>query len=124
MSQYSNINEGTYLVQSGYRNNIAIIDCPYISHRIEVYNSQGLKILHGASVYWTEVRRQYLPKKKGNREVISAVVVGIKHCHYLCDAKKILCTLKIFKEEGNWKIQGIPVNKRLPIFDVIDSPEI
>jgi hypothetical protein len=98
MSEYSNINEGIYLVQSGFRNNTAIIECPYISHKIEVYNSLGLKILHGASVYWTEVRRQYLSKKKGNREVINAVVVGIKHCHYLCDAKNILCTLRINRE--------------------------
>lgn len=122
MTDYQNLNEGVYLVQSGYRNNTAIIECPYISHKIEVYNSQDLKILHGASVYWTEVRRQYLPKKKGNREVINAVVVGIKHCHYLCDGKKFLCTLRIYQEGNAWKIQGVPVNKKLPNFDVVNSP--
>ena len=53
MNQYSNLNEGVYLVQAGFRNNTAIIDCPYIAHKIEVYNSLGLKILHGASVFWT-----------------------------------------------------------------------
>lgn len=82
-------------MQSGHRNDIAIIDCPYIAHKIEVYDAHGLKILHGAQVFWTEVRRHYLSKRKGNREVISAVVVGIKHCDYLCAGKKVLCTLRI-----------------------------
>ena len=97
MNQYHNLNEGVYLVQSGHRNDTAIIECPYVAQRIEVYDAHGLKILHGAQVYWTEVRRQYLPKRKGNREVINAVVVGIKHCEYLCEGKKVLCTLNIEK---------------------------
>ena len=67
MHQYSDINEGIYLVQSGYRNHTAIIECPYISYKIEVYGAQDLKILHGAQVFWTEVRRQYPSKRKGNR---------------------------------------------------------
>lgn len=29
-----NIHEGTYRVQSGHRNDIAIIDCPYIAHKV------------------------------------------------------------------------------------------
>lgn len=124
MNPYHNLNEGVYLVQSGYKNDTAIIECPYVAQRIEVYDAHGLKIIHGAQVYWTEVRRQYLPKRKGNREVINAVVVGIKHCEYLCDGKEVLCTLKIDREGQNYKIQGIPVNKRLPTFDVVNSPEI
>lgn len=52
------------------------------------------------------------------------MVVGIKHCEYLCDGKEVLCTLKIDKEGPVYKIQGIPVNKRLPTFDVVNSPEI
>jgi hypothetical protein len=40
MHQYSNLNEGIYLVQSGYRNHTAIIECPYVSHKIEVYGAQ------------------------------------------------------------------------------------
>ena len=66
-----------------------------MSHRIEVYDAHSLNILHGASVFWTEVKRQYPSKRKGNREVIHAVVVAIKHCQYLCEGKNILCTLKI-----------------------------
>ena len=34
MYPYSNINEGIFLVQSGYRNNTAIVECPYIAHKI------------------------------------------------------------------------------------------
>jgi len=71
-------------LQSGHRIDTATIQCPYIPRRIEVIDAHGLKILHGAQVFWTEVRRQYHSKRKGNREVISAVVVGIKHCEYLC----------------------------------------
>lgn len=48
-----NIHSGVYQVQSGHRNDIAIIDCPYVPHKIEVYDAHGLKILHGASVLWT-----------------------------------------------------------------------
>lgn len=95
MHQFANLNEGTYFVQSGYKNHTAVIECPYISHKIEVYQAHDLKILHGASVFWTEVRREYRSKRKGSREVISAVVVGIKHCRYLCEGKAILCTLQI-----------------------------
>lgn len=124
MNEYHSLNEGTYLVQPGFRNDTAIISCPYISHRIEVYDAHSLKILHGASVFWTEVRRQYPSKRKGNREVISAVVVGIKHCEYLCEGKNILCTLKVTKTETGFAYQGIPVNRKLPTFDLVDSPEI
>jgi hypothetical protein len=53
MHQYNNINEGIYLIQPGFRNDTAIIICPYISHRIEVYDAHSLKIIHGASVFWT-----------------------------------------------------------------------
>lgn len=95
MHQYQNLNEGVYLVQSGFRNDTAIISCPYISHRIEVYEAQSLKIFHGAQVFWTEVRRQYPSKRKGNREVVCAVVLAIKHCEYLCEGKQFLCTLKV-----------------------------
>jgi hypothetical protein len=111
-------------VQSGHKNDTAIIECPYVTQRIEVYDAHGLKILHGAQVYWTEVRRQYLPKRKGNREVICAVVVGIKHCEYLCEGKNFLCTLKIEREGSNLRIQGVPVNKKLPPFDVTNSEEV
>lgn len=111
-------------MQSGHKNDTAIIECPYVAQRIEVYDAHGLKILHGAQVYWTEVRRQYLPKRKGNREVINAVVVGIKHCEYLCEGKQILCTLKIEREGSVCNIQAVPVNKKLPPFDLINSPEI
>lgn len=120
MHQYHNLNEGTYFVQCGFKNDTAIIECPYVAQRIEVYDAHGLKILHGAQVYWTEVRRQYLPKRKGNREVISAVVVGIKHCEYLCEGKKILCTLRIKRNEENYSVQGVPVDKKLPSFDVVE----
>lgn len=109
-------------MQSGHRNDTAIIECPYVAQRIEVYDAHGLKILHGAQVYWTEVRRQYLPKRKGNREVINAVVVGIKHCEYLCEGKNVLCTLKVKPEANGYRIQAMPVNKRLPAFDVVNSP--
>lgn len=50
---FANLNEGTYLVQSGFRNDTAIISCPYIPQRIEVYGAHSLKILNGAEVYWT-----------------------------------------------------------------------
>lgn len=53
MNQYLNLNEGVYLVQSGHKNDTAIIECPYVAQRIEVYDAHGLKILHGAQVYWT-----------------------------------------------------------------------
>lgn len=108
-------------MQSGHRNDIAIIECPYVSRKIEVYEAHGLKILHGAQVFWTEVRRQYLPRRKGNREVINAVVVGIKHCTYLCDGKQILCTLLISDTPEGPRIQGLPVNHKLPAFDLVDT---
>lgn len=31
---YTNLNEGTYLIQSGFRKDTAIISCPYIAQRI------------------------------------------------------------------------------------------
>lgn len=64
---FTNLNEGTYLVQSGFRNDTAIISCPYIPQRIEVYGAHSLKILNGAEVYWTEVRRQYCSARKGGK---------------------------------------------------------
>jgi len=48
-----NVEEGTYLVQPGYKKDTAIIRCPYNNMRIEVYENHGLQILHGAQVYWT-----------------------------------------------------------------------
>lgn len=95
MHKCQNLNEGVYLVQSGFRNDTALVDCPYISSRIEVYDAQSLRILDGASVLWSEVRRQYSSKRRGNREIITAVVVGIKHCKYFCNGKNVLCTLEV-----------------------------
>lgn len=34
MYPYSDINEGIYRVQSGYRHHTAIVECPYIPHKI------------------------------------------------------------------------------------------
>jgi hypothetical protein len=64
---YANLNQGTYLIQSGFRKDTAIISCPYIPQKIEVNDTLSLKILNGAEVYWTEIRRHYSPAKKGGR---------------------------------------------------------
>ena len=64
---YTNINQGTYLVQSGFKNDTAIISCPYVAKKIEVYGAHSLKILHGAQVYWTEVRRLHCSSRKGGK---------------------------------------------------------
>ena len=64
---YTNLHEGTYLVQSGFRKDTAIITCPYIPQKIEVNDTHSLKILHGAEVYWKEIRRQYSFHKKGGK---------------------------------------------------------
>ena len=50
---YANLNQGTYLIQSGFRKDTAIISCPYIPQKIEVNDTLSLKILNGAQVYWT-----------------------------------------------------------------------
>ena len=50
--------------------------------------------------------------------------MGIKHCQYLCDRKNILCTLKIEASQEGFQVWGIPVNKKLPYFQVVDSPSI
>ena len=63
---YTNLHESTYLPQSVFRNDTAIITCPYITQKIEVNDTHSFKILHGSEVYWKEIRRQYyFDKKKG-----------------------------------------------------------
>ena len=46
------IHEGIYTIQSGFRNNTALIHCPYIPNRIEVFDAPNMNILDGAQVYW------------------------------------------------------------------------
>ena len=116
-----NIHWGIYRVQSGHRNDIAIIDCPYITHKVEVYDAHGLNILDGASVLWTEVRRHHLPRKKGNREVVCAVVVGIQHCQYITASKSILFTVRAIEDKGKFRVEGVPINSKLPCFKVVGS---
>ena len=86
-----NIGEGVYHVQYGHRKDTALIHCPYLPYRIEVYESCSLNILDGAEVYWTEIR-QFRRKKE---TVIQAAIVGLKNCQYLYQGKQILCTLKV-----------------------------
>ena len=116
-----NIHEGIYRVQSGHRNDIAIIDCPYITHKVEVYDAHGLNILDGACVLWTEVRRHHLPRRKGSREVVCAVVVGIRHCQYITDGKQILLTLRANYSPQGYIIYGVPINSKLPAFKLTPS---
>jgi hypothetical protein len=48
MMSLNNLHEGTYLVQSGFRNDTAVISCPYIPRKIEVNGAHSIKIIHGA----------------------------------------------------------------------------
>ena len=86
-----NIAEGVYQVQYGHKKDTAIIRCPYISLRIEVYDTNGLNILDGAEVYWTQIRQI----RKKRETIIQAVVVGLKDCPYIFGGKQIICSLKI-----------------------------
>ena len=94
-----NVAEGVYQVQRGYRKDTAIIRCPYIDLRIEVYDSCSLNILDGAEVYWTEIR-QFRRKRE---TIIQAAVVGLKDCQYIYGGKEIICSLQKASESDNKK---------------------
>lgn len=95
MFEYYDLHEGIYHVQSGFRNKTAIIECPYLTEKIEVYDAPNLQILDGARVYWRELRKFYVTKKHTQRQelVINGAVVGLKHCQYFHDGINIICTL-------------------------------
>lgn len=123
MYDYAGLHEGVYHVQSGFRNDTALIHCPYISNRIEVVDASSLNILDGAAVYWREVRHFYVFKKNSNRKemIINAVVVGQKHCKYICDGINIICTLAMQQTANGSQIYARPLNKKLPMLEIIDD---
>lgn len=109
-------------MQSGFRSNIGQIECPYIPYKIEVSEAQDLQILDGAQVYWQENRRFYVSKKNSNKQemVISASVVGLKHCKYICEGINIIVTLEVMDFEGTNFIMARPINKKLPMLLLVD----
>lgn len=85
-------------------------------------NASSLKILDGAEVYWTEIRRFNVNRKSSKRQetIVVAGVVGIKHCPYICNGSSIFCS--IFSREnldgGEGKIYARPINPKLPIIQL------
>jgi hypothetical protein len=89
------INEGTFLMQSGFRSSTGLIECPYISYRIEVSDVHNLQILDGTQVFWRELKKFYTKKKNTNTQeiIINAEIIGVKHCQYIMGGLNIIATL-------------------------------
>lgn len=116
------INEGSFLTQAGFRSNVAYIECPYISHRIEVHDALDLQVLDGAQVYWREIRRYTTTKKGSSKQetVLVAAILGIKHCKYIFGGINIIATLEMQETNGQARLIARPINKKLPHFEIID----
>jgi hypothetical protein len=116
------IHEGTFLLQPGFRSCIGLIECPYMTGRIEVNDAHEVKVLDGAQVFWREVKKFQVKKKNANisETIICAEVVALKHCKYMMGGINIITTLELQNINGEAHLIGRPINKKIPYLQIID----
>ena len=110
------IHVGIFKVQAGFRNNTGLIQCPYLTDRIEVENAPALKVLDGATVYWQQIRRFRVNRKSPDRQetVIVANVLSVASCRYISEGTNIICTVRFRESSTGCSVLGKPLNKKLP----------